>query len=162
VITCARLAGFFSAHAIWCVSDGSTLIPMLGHSSEGGERAMKRFVADDLREAVEQGKARLETNDMKADDAALLYDGRITLGGEKVDAILIEMRAYFSPASEIVMAVPYTPPSAAGFRVHRPKILSWRDCDDFDQQAVVAAFFEGVDAHEQGSKVWNAALDQSK
>ncbi len=30
----ARLAGFFAAHAIWCVSDGGPLIPMVAYDSE--------------------------------------------------------------------------------------------------------------------------------
>jgi hypothetical protein len=67
------------------------------------------------------------------------------------------MRAYFSPQSAATLAVPYSPKSAGSFRVHRPKFLQWQNCSDFSLDAVVGAFFEGVDAHEQGAKVWNAA-----
>jgi hypothetical protein len=84
------------------------------------------------------------------------------LGKEDVDAIIIEMRAYFSPDSEAVMAVPYTPKQSGKFRVHKPKLLGWKNCDDFDINAALQSFFEGVDGHENGSKIWNDCLDESK
>lgn len=104
----------------------------------------------------------LAENGMDADDAALLYDGRIEAGGEKLDAILIEMRAYFSPWSEAIVAVPYTPASSGRFLVHRPKILVWEHCEDFPVEAALHCFFEGVREHEPGSNLWNERLDESK
>jgi hypothetical protein len=99
---------------------------------------------------------------MDANDAALLYDARLPVGGEKLDAIIIEIRTYFSPGSEAVLAVPYTPKSSGSFRVHKPKLLRWTNCDDFDVDAFLQSFFDGVDKHKQGSKVWNECLDESK
>ena len=99
---------------------------------------------------------------MDANDAVLLYDGRITVDEEKLDAILIEMRAYFSPQSEAILAVPYTPASSGRFRVHKPKILCWENCEDFDMNTAIQAFFAGVDNHEKGSRVWADALDETK
>lgn len=72
------------------------------------------------------------------------------------------MRAYFSPDSEAVMAVPYTPKQSGKFRVHKPKLLGWKNCDDFDMNAALQSFFEGVDGHEKGAKIWNDCLDESK
>ena len=46
VIAAARLAGFFAAHAIWSVSDGATLIPILAYTTESGERHMERLVGE--------------------------------------------------------------------------------------------------------------------
>jgi hypothetical protein len=43
---------------------------------------------------------------MDANDAVLLYDDRNPIGTEKLDSIIIEMRAYFSPGSEAIIAVP--------------------------------------------------------
>ena len=163
MIATSRLAGFFAAHAIWCVEDGETLIPILAYSTADGERQMERLLLnDDLAASVNLGKEKLGTNPMSADHAVLLYDGRITLEGEKKDAILLEMRSYVSPGSEAMMAVPYTPPSAGGFRVHRPKLLLWKNCGGFDMKAAVEAFFEGVESHEKGSKVWNDCRDDSR
>jgi hypothetical protein len=162
MIAASELAGLFAAHAIWCVSDGATLIPMLAYTTEDNERKMERFVNDDFAAAVELGKRKLESNDMDANDAALLYDGRITTDGEKLDAIIIEMRAYFSPASKAIIAVPYTPKTAGQFRVHKPKILAWENCDDFDLDYFKDSFFNGVASHERGSAIWNQCLDESK
>jgi hypothetical protein len=162
MITASKLAGFFAAHAIWCVSDGETLIPMLAYTTEKGERNMERFAADDLGTSVAQGRQKLEANPMNATDAALLSDGRITLPDGKVDAIIVEIRAYFSPKSEAVIVVPYTPKSSGRFRVHKPKLAAWKNCDDFDRDAMFQNFFAGVDEHEKGARIWNASLDQSK
>jgi hypothetical protein len=163
MITASKLGGFFAAHAIWCVSDGETLIPMLAYTTADDERKMERLVVnDDLGASVEFGKEKLEANGMDANDAVLLYDGRIPVGREKLDAIIVEMRAYFSPGSEAIMAVPYTPKSSGRFRVHKPKLLGWKNCDDFDMNAALQAFFDGVSEHEKGAKVWNDCLDESK
>lgn len=161
MITAAKLAGFFAAHAIWSVSDSEMLTPMFAFTTAAGERRMDRLAGNDLEKIVVLGKARLAANEDDADDAAFLFDGRIPIGERKYDAIIVEMRAYFSPRSAATLGIPYTPKSAGGFRVHKPKILQWQNCEDFSLQNVVSAFFEGVDAHEQGAKVWNAALDQS-
>lgn len=162
MITASKLAGFFAAHAIWCVSDGETLTPILGYTTEDDERKMERLVVnDDLEASVAYGKKKLESNDADANDAVLLYDGRIPIGKEKIDAIIIEMRSYFSE-SEAVMAIPYTPKTTGKFRVHKPKLLAWNNCDDFDMNAALQSFFEGVGEHEKGAKVWNDCLDESK
>src|SRR5690348_5143304 len=130
MITASELAGYFAAHAIWCVSDGDTLTPMLAYTTENNERRMERLIVnDDLAASVAYGKEKLASNEMDANDAVLLFDGRIPVGGQKLDAIIIEMRAYFSPDSEAVIAVPYTPMSSGRFRVHKPKLLGWKDCD---------------------------------
>lgn len=163
MIAASKLAGFFAAHAIWCVSDGETLIPLFAYTTEDGERIMERLVVnDDLEASVAHGKHKLASNEMGANDAVLLYDGRISLGREKADAIIIEIRAYSSPDSEAVMAVPYTPKQSGKFRVHKPKLLGWKDCDEFDMNVALQSFFEGVDGHEEGAKIWNDCLDESK
>ncbi len=99
---------------------------------------------------------------MNADDAVLLYDTRIPIDNTKLDAILIEIKAYFSPQSQFVLAVPYIPKSSGRFLVHRPKVLAWEGCDDFEMNSALEAFFKGVVAHEKGSEIWNNALDESK
>lgn len=161
MITAFRLAGFFAAHAIWCVSDGSTLIPIFAFTNQDGERQMERLAFDDLPAAVDAGRGRLASNPMDADDAVFLYDARIPLDNRKLDAIVIEIRAYFSPDSQAIVAIPYTPGAGGKFRVHKPKLLDWKNCEDFDLQAAFGSFFEGVAEHEKGAQIWNAALDES-
>ena len=67
MITASKLAGFFAAHAIWCVSDGETLTPMLAYTTENDERKMERLVVnDDLEASVAYGKEKLGSNEMDA------------------------------------------------------------------------------------------------
>lgn len=162
MIDAAELAGLFAAHAIWCVSGGETLIPMLAYVEESGGRKMERLASDRLEAGVEYGKQKLLSNDMNAEDAVLLYDGRIPIGNEKCDAIIVEIRAYLTPESEVIIAVPYTPKSSGRFLVHKPKLLVWKDCEDFNMSSVIEAFFKGVATHEKGSQIWSEALDESK
>jgi hypothetical protein len=162
MITAFNLAGFFAAHAIWCVSDGEILIPMFAYADENDERKMERLVVGgEPAAAVEFGKSKLKSNEPDANDGVLVYDGRIPINEQKFDAIIIEIRSYFSPGSKALMAVPYRPAGTGNFRVFKPKLLQWEECDDFDINVAVQSFFEGVDAHEKGAAVWNAALDQS-
>ncbi len=92
----------------------------------------------------------------------LAYDGRITVQDGKLDAIILEIRSYAFPWAKATIAVPYTPASSGQFRVHRLKLVEWERCEDFDVDAAFEAFFQGVEAHDQGAKVWASVLDESK
>ena len=163
MLTTAKLAGFFAAHAIWSVSDGETLVPMFAYIGKDDKTFMDRLVIeDDLEKSVAYGRTLLESNERDANDAVLAFDGRIPLGETKSDAIILELRAYFAPDARVVIAVPYTPKSAGAFRVHKPKLVTWQGCEDVDMQAALEAFFVGVNSHEEGGKVWSACLDESK
>ena len=162
MITAAELAGFFAAHTVWCLSDADSFDPVLAFTTEDGERHMMRLIGYEGQAAVEFGRQRLDDNPMDANDGVLLLDGRITVEGGKLDAIITEMRSYGFPEARATIAVPYTPSSSGRFLVHRPKLVEWHECDDFDMDAAFEAFFRGVDEHEQGAKVWNEALDESK
>ncbi len=162
MITASELAGFVAAHAIWCVSDSDGLIPMVAFTTESGERKLERLLFDDTGVAVEHGRKQLDDDPFSANDGVLAYDGRITVEGGKLDAIILEMRSYCFPWAKATFAVPYTPASSGRFRVHKPKLVEWHECDDFDLDAAFAAFFNGVDSHDKGAAVWNAALDQTK
>ena len=162
MITASELAGFIAAHAIWCVSDADGLTPMVAFTTEDGQRQLERLVFDDAGAAVEHGRQRLEDDPFNANDGVLAYDGRVAVQGGKLDAIILEMRCYGFPWAKATIAVPYTPRSSGRFRVHRPKLVEWERCEDFDPDAAFEAFFQGVSAHEEGAKVWDVALDESK
>lgn len=162
MIVAFNLAGFFAAHAIWSISDRESLVPMFAHINEDGEKQLQRLVVGgDLEKSVAFGKNMLEANEDDATDAVLVYDGRIPIDGQTVDAVIIEIRSYFSPGSEATMAVPYALPASGPLRVFKPKLLQWEECEDFDIDHAVQSFFDGVDAHENGAAIWNKALDQS-
>jgi len=156
-----QLAGFFAAHAVWCVSDGEILIPLLAYELPDGTRQMARLAADTLKEGIEQGRNWLGQNPEQACRAVLIYDGYITLESGKTDALFIEARIYVSDEASFTMAIPYrNAEHPDGFAVYRPKFLSVEGVEpELDELA--NAFFRGVDQHEKGAAVWEAHLDQS-
>jgi hypothetical protein len=162
MITASELAGFIAAHAIWCVSDADGLVPMEAFTTEDGQRKLERLVSEDAGAAVEHGRRRLEDAPFTVNDGVLAYDGRITVEGGKLDAIILEMRSYGFPSAKATITVPYTPQSSGRFRVHKPKLIEWELCEDFDLDAAFGAFFEGVASHEEGAKIWGEVLDESK
>ncbi len=161
MITAFELAGFFAAHAVWSLSESDSFSPIFAYTTEDGEKKMERLVGD-LPAAVEHGRQRLESNKEDANDGVLAYDARIPVGNEKLDAVVVEMRCHCFPCAKAMIAIPYSPRSTGKFRVHKPKVLEWERCEDFDIGTAFAVFFEGVATHEQGAKVWDAALDESK
>jgi len=158
----AKLAGFFAAHGIWCVSDGEVLIPLLGIESGDGTRKMLRLASDQAEQGVAEGKEKLSQNPDGAARAVLVYDGFVTFEGGKLDALLVDFHLYGELPRSVLMAVPYRPSGdPKGFAVHRPKFLSFTGPEP-DFEAVGKSFFEGVDCHEKGAKVWNECLDESQ
>jgi hypothetical protein len=162
MITTSELAGFVAAHAVWSLSESDGFAPFVAHITEGGERKLTRMMSDDTAAAIAAGREQLATNPMDADDAVLVYDARLDTPDGKIDAVVVEMRCYAFPGAEATIAVPYTPKRSGAFRVHQPTLARWEGCDDFDIDTAFQAFFQGIESHEQGAKVWNAALDESR
>lgn len=163
MIKAAELAGFLAAHAVWSVSDGETLTPILGFETAGGERQMNRLMADELQEAVERGQRWLKTNPQSASRAVLVFDAFVELEDGRSDALVVEARNYGPGPSAFTMALPYRPVDRpGGFAVHRPKLLSIDGIADDAVEELVESFFRGVDGHERGAAVWNDHLDESR
>ncbi|EAQ78137.1 hypothetical protein [Blastopirellula marina] len=160
MIAAAELGGFFAAHAVWCVSDGDLLIPILAYATPDGEREMERLEHDDLEVAVKAGVERLEANEMEADDGVFVFDGRVTINEVTHDAIILEHRAYLWPESKLIVAVPYVPVESGAFKVHRPMLLAWEKCDDCDPDTAMKSFFHGVAEHEKGAEVWKTCFEE--
>lgn len=156
-----ELAGFFAAHAVWCVAEGETLIPLFAFQRRDGTQEFRRIETDQLEHAVSEGKQWLASNPDDASCAVLVFDGRIPLPGGKSDCLVLEVRSYGPPARSLSIAVPYRHAEAAGaFAVHRPKFVTSPDLQPaFD---IAEVFFCGVAQHEKGSAVWNAHLDESR
>lgn len=158
----ARLAGFFAAHGVWSVSDGATLIPLLGHERANGERGMTRFAVGDLGAAAQAGRQALEANSGDALRAVLVVDGYVHLDVGRVDALIASALEYGPQRRSLTVAVPYRPLSSpGGFAVYRPKFLEMTGIDRQEAGGLGEAFFAGVDSHERANEVWQAHLDQS-
>ncbi|MBN8613250.1 MAG: hypothetical protein J0L92_21840 [Deltaproteobacteria bacterium] len=157
MIELVHMTGFLAAHAIWSVSSGETLIPMLGRERTGGQRDLVRFATPELGEGVARAKQTLDAPEPGVARSVVVYDGRITLPTGKIDAVICEGRDHAGGAS-LVVAVPYRHASSAnGFAVHRPKFLEATDASP----ATLDAFFVGVDSHSAAAPVWTRHLDQS-
>lgn len=157
-----ELAGFFAAHAVWCVSEGETLVPIGAWEDKRGERSMARFAADQLEKGVDQGKRWLECNPPGAERAVLIYDGFVPVAGVRTDALIVEARDH-SLGRASMCIVPYRHANdSRGFAVHRPKFSFDERPYEAEAKRVGEAFFRGIAAHEKGAEVWNRSLDESK
>ncbi|HCT79279.1 MAG TPA: hypothetical protein DGG94_14700 [Micromonosporaceae bacterium] len=158
----AHLAGFFAAHGIWSVSDGETLVPLLGYEHVDGSRGMDRFAMDDMADGAQVGQEALRENRNGSARAVLVVDAYLHLDVGRVDALIVEAVEYGPSNRSLKMGIPYRPqPSPQGFAVHRPKFIEVIGFNDNDYAELGDAFFAGVDAHEQAAAVWNAHLDPS-
>ncbi len=160
----AKQAGFLAAHAIWCVSEGDTLVPFVGSELEGGDQHLDRYLDEtELENAVKRARESFIKNERGALLATLVYDGYVTLSDGKTDALLLESRAYCNPPLVIEMAVPYRHAEHSdGFAVFRSKFINASTPEPPDYDALGSALFAGVDAHEQGAAIWSNCLDESR
>ncbi|MGE0119630.1 MAG: hypothetical protein AB7S71_11845 [Dongiaceae bacterium] len=157
-----ELAGFFMSHALWCVSTGESLIPLIGFEGRQGW-GLLRMRDKRLEEGVARGERWIDSNPERVERAALIFDGYYTGGARRTDALLGKVVDYEGELWRIGLVLPYRHANdAAGFAVHRPK---FRDVDDRDNEAdaprLMEAFFRGSDLHEEGAAIWHSTLDES-
>ncbi|MFI5782688.1 hypothetical protein [Nocardia sp. NPDC051570] len=159
----ASIAGFCAAHGIWSVSDGATLIPILGYEQHDGTRGMERFLFDDLADSAHAGRAALATGRDEWARAVLVTDAYLHLETGRVDALLVDAVEYLSPRRSLQLAVPYRPqPDPEGFGVYQPKFLDTTGFDEPNYDALAESFNAGVDSHEHAAAVWSEfRLDES-
>jgi hypothetical protein len=162
----AELAGYFLAHAVCCIEHGDILVPLVGHervATEDGERAfaLLRFEAVEQVAAIRNAEQWLESAQHDLARAVLIHDGFVTWAGVRRDALFSRAIDFRRPRRSLEVVIPYRHArDAGGFAIHRPKLLNAVGLPD-DVGPVIKALYRGVDAHEQGSKVWARHLDQS-
>lgn len=146
-----------AAHAVWSISDleEGALIPIL--ATNPASPNMQRLV-------VPMEEAREAFNKVAPSGAVFIFDAFLTLDSiGRTDSLLIEIETADPNKFRLMVGIPYRPfVHADGFAVYRPKILELEGAAEDDLGALMDAFWEGVDSHEQAAPVWNAALDQSK
>ncbi|MBX9656861.1 hypothetical protein K2Y11_24850 [bacterium] len=156
-----ELAGYFTAHAIYSVCDGESLIPLVACETVNGKRQLHVMASERLEESAERGLEWLATNPEHATRAVLVYDGFLTLDDFKFDALIVIIRDYTLGEAEITMAVPYRPSTGEDdFTVHRPKFINFKGVDP-DWEKIGQALWHGIEQHEEGAEVWNEHLDES-
>jgi hypothetical protein len=87
------------------IEDGSTLIPYVVSETPVGLE-LTRFVSDTLEQGREQAKAHAATSD--ADRVGVVYDGYLTVEGERSDAIFVEAQERGATPS-VIFAQRYRP-----------------------------------------------------
>lgn len=159
----AELAGLFTAHALWSISEGEKLKPLLGVEMPDGNRTLRKLVDGKPEEIVAAGQHWLATNPAGARSGVLVYDGIINLEEGETDAIILEAHRYEDDAKDSFgLAIPYRAPvNNEGFAVYRPKFIATRDMEPEEVQSLVDAFFMGVETHERGANVWKDNLNES-
>src|SRR5262245_56542122 len=152
-----ELAGYFGAHALWCVADGSTLVPMLAIQREGGGGELHRLVGEELERAVAMGRERLAANPDGASRAVLVYDVYLRLPSGRTDGLMLDVVDYGPPRSSARLAIPYSPGSGNGFAV-RPVVLVGSGGVLVSSGPELDAFHRGLASHEEGARVWRDHL----
>jgi hypothetical protein len=152
-----EFAGFLMAHAIWSVSEGSTLTPMIGYVKDGERTVMQ--IEGETKASVENGHAWLETNPEQAERAVFIYDGFVRLPSGRTDALMATIRDYGPPVMSLEIVVPYRSAKSGRFAVHRPKFQAPKGIPNL--AGLGEAFFLGVNSHDEGARIWNEHLDQS-
>jgi hypothetical protein len=85
----STLLFFALDHGVDSVRSGGPLIPFLLTESQG-ERKLERFVANRLEDALDNAVRRANDLPIGAERWAIAYDGYLTVGGTRHDAIYVE------------------------------------------------------------------------
>jgi hypothetical protein len=151
-----KMAGHTAAHAIWSISDGDTLMPILGVIDTNNESSMIRLEVSEVEKAIEYGKKYHEKNQKNSKGAAFVCDGYVELEEGKIDSLIVRVEGFDAFKSNLSIALPYRPCSdEKGFAVYRPKIMDNPQEYPERLQDYMNAFFDGLEGHEQGSEIWN-------
>ncbi len=157
----AHYAGFLAAHNIERVSQGRVVVPMLAYEGGDGLREVVKL-PEPLEEGLAHATKWLHSNPERASHAVVVFNGYVVLDDKDVDAVVCKGVQYQPKQFSFKVAVPYrrseTPPD---FTVFRIKILDYEGPEP-DYDALMQAFFEGVEKNEDGAQVWFNHMDQSR
>ncbi|APV48615.1 hypothetical protein BWI17_02295 [Betaproteobacteria bacterium GR16-43] len=150
-----RQAGFMAAHGAFMVAEGGLLSPVLLQPQPGTEKhvLVDFMMYGDGNAANERGQSVLEENPDNLPYQVFLYEGWANLPEGRLDAIVVDLRAYKKPKFTMTVVVPFSPAkSEKGFKVHSPRLS---DCSAAGSLApeIAIAFFEGIDSNN--ALKWN-------
>lgn len=154
-----ELAGFFTAHSVWLASSRQgPVVPILA-TEKAGERSLQRFDNEDsMEEAVNRAKSLLGENASGAECGIVIYDAFVTIDEHRSDALVVHGSEYGTRTVTLEIIQPYRPANAdSGFAVMQPKV-SLPDELVGSANALIEAFFRGLDSHEEGGPLWTQSL----
>ncbi len=148
------MAGNFASHAIWNVSSGDTLVPIVGFLKGDGTHHMERLMMGSG-EAVSVGEIKINQLTDEHTGATFIKDGFVTLESGKTDALIVDVTFSDNSDKKVQFLIPYRNANhQRGFAVHRLKITKASGFESDDYGWISDAFFDGLESHEQGGKIW--------
>lgn len=149
-----RMAGRYAAHAIWSISDGETLIPIVGYLDKDNNTSMERLAMGSA-QALELGENRISALGSDKHGAVLIKDGAVTLETGKTDSLILDIAFADKPANRLYLLIPYRHASHPdGFAVHRLKLAALTGMSVEMKDSLVDAFIEGLESHSEGGRIW--------
>lgn len=157
-----KMAGYFTSHAIWSVADGETLIPIVGYLKTDDSQGMERLAMSSA-QAMAHGNERIENLRDDEIGAAFIADAVVTLDTGKTDALIVDVRFAQDATGKLQFFLPYrNAKHPDGFAIHRLQLTQLEGISQEMVDQLVGAFFDGLEAHEQGGKLWkDKYIDQA-
>jgi hypothetical protein len=150
-----KMAGEYASHAVWSVSTGEILIPIVGFLSLGNSHKMERLAMGSV-EAMAVGDRKISELDSDKLGAVFIKDAMVTLDSGKTDALVIDIRFAEDTNKKMEYILPYRNANHSdGFAVHRLKLSKLEGISQDDIKKLTEAFFDGLESHPQGGKIWN-------
>ena len=112
-----KLAGFLMVHALWVMSElteGDLYVPSALCETAKGDRELVVFEAESQVEAIERGKAFLQSPPDRFVRCAFARDGRVNTAAGYVDILNVSMWER-SKGEVAIVTQPYRPPFKKSF-----------------------------------------------
>ena len=154
--------GMTAAHSIWSLSDNGSVSPIFQHDTNDGTIQLIRIICDNSDEGKKYIDEKIRSLHGIANNLAFAIDAYFRIDGLRFDALVVGAVSLDKPDSRFQMAIPYKWNSKNDFKIYKPKIVEWNNCESLDRNAAIQEFWNGVDSHKYGSNIWNNCLDQSK
>lgn len=147
------MAGELTAHAIWNVSSGETLIPIIAQLKSDGTYSTQHFDMDPA-QAIALGEKTISNLDSKTLGASFIKDAPVTLETGKTDALTIDIR-FSDDTKKIRVLIPYRHAEhPEGFAVHRLQATQFEGISNDVVTSLANSFFDGINSHTEASKIW--------
>jgi|GEM_PF-4604020 len=157
----AQFVGFFTAHMVWQLQCGESVVPLIAMQN-AGERRFER-VPDDIsyERAVAVARERLQSmlSPPCGDYVLFAYDGFLTQNDKRDESLFFEAYDIRDPEGiTFVLAIPYrSAQSKEGLAIYRPVVTETANLSDIN--TFLNHFYEGAQSHTEGFEFWNAHVD---
>lgn len=149
-----KMAGAVTSHALWSVSDGAILSPLLGFLEADRSHRMERVMTGSA-QAVAYGSAKLDALPSGTLGAVFVKDGVVTLPSGRTDTLIVDVRFAGEVSKRLQILVPYrNARHPHGFAIHRLKLSDKDGVSDDLVAGLFDAFVTGLASHEQGARLW--------